>query len=111
MNTVTVNSAAWSTPEAVPAGWVIVNAPRPLYGKITWQGPFRHGIFYAASPDTPDARACWAADDAWPVTFTTNDKLQAQLQVKLDEYGTTLEEVGMSWAEFAASYNLPWHEA
>ena len=28
--------------------WPIYNAPRPLYGTVTWQGDFVSGIFYAA---------------------------------------------------------------
>ena len=35
-------------PGNVPDTWEIYNAPRPLYGHVTWQGNFRHGIFYAA---------------------------------------------------------------
>lgn len=36
------------TPDGVGENWRIYNAPRPLSGHITWTGPFRHGIFYAA---------------------------------------------------------------
>ena len=32
----------------VPQSWTIYNAPRPLRGHMSWQGPFRHGIFYVA---------------------------------------------------------------
>src|SRR5690606_19744285 len=31
-------------------GWAVVNAPRPLLGSVTWEGPFICGIFYAAGP-------------------------------------------------------------
>src|ERR1019366_515437 len=44
---VVVNVADWAPPEQIPAGWLIVNAPRPLNGEITWDGEFRHGTFYA----------------------------------------------------------------
>ena len=51
------------TPEGVeiPAGWPIHNAPRPLYGNLTWvqpQAPFRSfGWFFAATdPAAPDER-------------------------------------------------------
>ncbi len=30
--------------------WDVYNAPRPIPGEITFQGEFRHGIFYAAGP-------------------------------------------------------------
>ena len=29
-------------------GWTVYNAPRPIMGHKTWQGDFRHGVFYAA---------------------------------------------------------------
>lgn len=39
----------------IPAHWLIFNAPRPLYASFidgdkatSWQGEFKHGIFYAA---------------------------------------------------------------
>jgi len=34
--------------EYLEKGWIVYNAPRPLAGHATWQGQFRHGIFYAA---------------------------------------------------------------
>jgi hypothetical protein len=37
---VLVNRADWDGPE-VPEGAVIVNAPRPLTGVVTWEGKFR----------------------------------------------------------------------
>lgn len=37
-----------SRPAEAPEGAWIFNAPRPLYGAVTWQGEFVHGIFYAA---------------------------------------------------------------
>ncbi len=38
--------------QEIPDNYIIFNAPRPLYGQITWQGEFKHGIFYAAlDPD------------------------------------------------------------
>jgi hypothetical protein len=35
--------------DPISADWLIFNAPRPLYGELTWEGPFLHGTFYAAS--------------------------------------------------------------
>ena len=29
-------------------GLVVVNAPRPIPGEVTWEGPFITGLFYAA---------------------------------------------------------------
>ncbi len=50
---VVVNLAAWAPPEAIPEGWLVVNAPRPVGGEMTWEGEFRHGLFYAAAPPGP----------------------------------------------------------
>lgn len=53
----------FSRPPQAPDGWEIYNAPRPLYGsdyagigRVTWQGEFIDGVFYAAvNPGDPDA--------------------------------------------------------
>lgn len=38
--------------DLIERGWTIYNAPRPLLGHETWQGDFRHGVFFAAvAPD------------------------------------------------------------
>ena len=47
----TVNRQVLTTgirPNNVPEGWIILNAPRPLYGPATWQGDFLNGRLYAA---------------------------------------------------------------
>jgi hypothetical protein len=44
-------------PSQVPAEWTIWNAPRPIYGDITWKGDFLSGVFYAAiNPDGDDCK-------------------------------------------------------
>lgn len=41
-------------PPQAPEGYVIYNAPRPIYG-VEWVGDFCSGIFYTAlNPDGPD---------------------------------------------------------
>lgn len=45
------------TEAEIPAGWLVFNAPRPLYGDRTWIGPFSKGVFYAAIDPTEDAAA------------------------------------------------------
>ena len=118
---VLVNVVAWDGPE-LPDGWTIVNAPRPLLGERTWTGQFRHGVFYAAGPNqlppggSERARAegivrSWAADDAWPVEFITNDEIERLVLAKFAEYGyASADEAGVTIAEQAACMQLPWHE-
>lgn len=35
-------------PADVPTGWVVYNAPRPIYGQMEWSGPCFSGVFYTA---------------------------------------------------------------
>jgi hypothetical protein len=107
---VLVNRAAWETPEPIPDDWAVANAPRPIAGRITWTGQFRHGTFYAAGPYTPELTASWCRDDAWPVTFTDNAEIARKVEAKLAEYETTLDELGMSMGDLACDMQLPWHE-
>lgn len=45
-------------PDNLPNGWLVFNAPRPIYGTWLWEGDFRHGIFYAAlDPESNEAAA------------------------------------------------------
>jgi hypothetical protein len=114
--TVLVNAADWDGSDDYPDDAVIVNAPRPLTGVVTWTGQFRHGVFYAAAPQVPGGpdpweRFGWRRDDASRVEFITNTEIAARVQAKLDEYGTTLEEVGLTVAEMAYDMQLPWSVA
>jgi hypothetical protein len=45
-----------SRPTQAPEGWEVYNAPRPIYGTVSWTGDFRHGSFYVAI-DPKDERA------------------------------------------------------
>ncbi len=115
MRIVTVNVADWDAPADLPDDAVIVNAPRPLSGVVTWDGRFRHGIFYAAAPHAPGGPDPfeyfgWRADDASQVVFITNADIEAQVNAKLAEYDTTLTELGMTTADLAYDMQLPWHE-
>src|SRR5689334_1874884 len=101
VNTVTVNRAAWDGPDDLPDDAVIVNAPRPLTGLVTWTGQFRHGVFYAAAPRVPGGpdpfeRFGWRRDDAWSVEFIDNAEIERRVMAKVAEYDTTLEEVGLT---------------
>lgn len=35
-------------PAQAPQGWVIFNAPRPIFGTYDWKGDFISGVFYTA---------------------------------------------------------------
>lgn len=114
MREVLVNTATWAAEEhpEIPSGWPVVNAPRPLRGQVTWTGPFRHGVFYAASPVPEEGLFGWEADDAWPVTLITNEEITARVNAKLARHGfASAEEADCTVAELAASYDLPWAEA
>jgi hypothetical protein len=109
-----VNRADWAIPDEIdiPDGWVIGNAPRPIQGKVTWQGPFRHGVFYAAAPEVPAGTFGWKADDAWLVTFISNEEIGQRVAAKLAEYGyQSADEAGLTVSEVAIGVlQLPWHE-
>lgn len=116
-NRVLVNHADWDGPADLPDDAVIVNAPRPLAGLVTWTGQFRHGIFYAAAPWRPGGLGQhpaewfgWTRDDAWPVEFITNAEIELRVLAKFAEYGYDSEdEAGVTIAEQAACMRLPWH--
>jgi hypothetical protein len=71
----------------LPAHWEVYNAPRPLYGALTWDGEFRHGAFYGAvDPD----------DDSHPLFMATaqrrgNLRLDGWLVEWLDREATVRE--------------------
>jgi hypothetical protein len=118
MKTVLVNAAEWETEERpeIPAGWVVANAPRPLRAAslpsgevVTWTGPFRHGVIYAAAPEVITGTWGWEADDAWLVELITNDRIRELAMAKLADHGyTTLEDADMTMEEMAAMMQLPW---
>ena len=107
-----VNIADWDGPE-VPDGWLIVNAPRPLAGQQTWTGQFRHGTFYAASPEIREGIFGWEADDAWLITFTSNEEIRVKCAALAAEYDypdlAAAEADGITVEEIAATLLLPWH--
>ena len=106
---VVVNLATWSPPEPIPAGWLIVNAPREIGGEITWEGDFRHGMYWAAAPAETADRVGWEALDAWPVRFITDDEIAAQVALYLAANGyPSAEAAGTTMEELARDLDLPW---
>jgi hypothetical protein len=114
MQTILVNTADWDPrqgSEAVPDGWLIANAPRPIAGRMTWTGPFRHGIFYAASPAIPGGTFGWEADDARLVEFIDDAEIERRCAVKAAEYYPDLAAAiadGITVEILAQSLQLPW---
>jgi hypothetical protein len=125
--TVLVNLDDWNRPALAGPAWLVFNAPRPLttgaLGPL-WEGDFRHGILYAALPATPAAGDAalhakvlrlLAADDAWPVRFTTNRAIAAAADAKVRQHGydglAAAYADGITVEELAASpLEMPWHE-
>lgn len=76
-------------PEQAPAGWLVLNAPRPLYGserdgrEVAWEGEFAHGRFYVAvNPGDPRADTLIQLNlelDAWPVVYLDSVDTRALL--------------------------------
>ena len=70
-------------PEAIPDGWPVFNAPRPLYGQMAWRGQFLSGIFYTAV----DPADRWSdgfikrnhENDASLVKFVTHQDILAEV--------------------------------
>ncbi|HEX4620125.1 MAG TPA: hypothetical protein VH208_01035 [Myxococcaceae bacterium] len=113
-----MNTAAWDGPTApdVRPEWLVVNAPRPLPGRITWQGDFLCGIFYAAGPpdDFDQLGDSWRRLDARRVELIDNPEIERRVRSYLSAQGYgTPEELEMSIAELAAVMEepLPWREA
>ena len=94
-------------------GWTVVNAPRPLPGRVQWEGEFRHGVHYAAGPLDEFADR-WASLDAWPVMPITNMEIVMLIEKRAKDRGfktlsECLEANGYeSVATLARACGLPW---
>ena len=77
---------------AIPADWLIFNAPRPLLASsipdgipsgigefyLAWQGDFIHGVFYAAvDPANTDIVNHNIQDDGWVLAWHAKDEIVA----------------------------------
>ena len=95
-------------PQAEKEGVYIMNAPRPLIGKETWQGDFISGIFYALI-DTNDQFKIQQfgyqkSDDPvyeWQIHVNQNVELDAALLIWFGD-----EELEQYKQELAQEYNL-----
>ena len=88
-------------PANAPEGWRVFNAPRPLYGHMTWDGEFVSGLFYAAvDPSEANTEAHVERNralDARELVFLT----QEELDERVDAHAARLaEEYGIDASEF-----------
>ena len=92
-------------------GWTVYNAPRPILGHDTWQGDFRHGVFYAAvAPeddpadefgDTPQFHKRNQDLDGYICQIVTEADVIAYGAMMTEEYGVTLAD--FSYEDIAKS--------
>lgn len=70
-------------PDDIPEGWIVFNAPRPLYGHWTWTGEFRSGIFYVAVDPAGEQATAFIKrnheNDARIVRWATLDKVRKEV--------------------------------
>ncbi|MEU7855151.1 hypothetical protein [Nonomuraea sp. NPDC049141] len=96
-------------------GWTVVNAPRPLLGRATWQGEFVSGVFYASGPlDEYGPR--WLADDATLLVPVTPAEVVERVRAYYKEHGYDFDQVRAEDPEFAGltaadDLGLPWDNA
>jgi len=76
-----------SRPQDIPADWIIMNAPRPLVGDASWEGDFRHGIFYVAiDPNNDEPPGVeWRMKtnkglDAWVVIYVFKELMRSTVR-------------------------------
>jgi len=111
MRTILTHRATWDGPE-LPDGSVIYNAPRPIYGDVEWTGQFRCGVFYAAA-DAGDerVRGLNTQQDATLVELVDNDDVRGMIAERLTANGYGPDDTdGITTAELAAMWGLPWHD-
>jgi regulator of replication initiation timing len=98
-------------PSEAPAGTIIFNASRPIYGHEEWQGDFAHGRFYVAVDPNGD-RADWMIKenkslDAWILEYRTEEEVVARAKASFKERMPKLaEKAGEKYSDdqFLESY-------
>ena len=95
-------------------GMEIVNAPRPLPAQHEWRGPFRHGVFYAASEPwmAEQIRPEWDALHASSVEIVDNAEIKRKIEARMAEAGEDMAEILESWGswpELARADGWPWY--
>lgn len=85
-------------PAFVLPGWIIINAPRPIYGHAHWMGEFVTGKYYAAiNPIAPDAEKLYELarkDDATVLAFIPEESAYARgREMLIEKYGASVPEI------------------
>lgn len=100
---------AKGTDAAIPTGWLIFNAPRPLYASrvgdtyMEWTGNFHHGIFYAAvDPSDQGSIDRNVSLDGWVLRWHTIAEVEAWATDYCDEYG--LDRADYDLSEFKHTF-------
>lgn len=83
-------------PADVPPGWIICNAPRPIFGDKLWLGDFITGRFYAAfDPQRAGADALYTLNcqnDATVIGYITEDAaIERGRAIILERYPASAE--------------------
>jgi hypothetical protein len=109
---VLVNAVGCAPPEPVPDGWVIGNAPVPIAGPVTWQGPdLGNGEFYAAAPSDDDPIEAWHVESGGAArqvkTVTDEEAVEAAYAFLADYQCAAPEDAGMTIAEVARDLGYP----
>jgi hypothetical protein len=117
VDTLLIDAADWGQHDALIRSqeWTVVNAPRPLAGRVVWQGPFRRGVFYAAGPKA-EFLDTWQAADATEIQLASNAQVLELLRERIRSDGYDPDEVLGDPGAFgfgtvkdvAAQYHLPW---
>lgn len=120
-----VSDQVTDTQRSIPADWVIVNAPRPLFGNIQFTGDFISGIFYAALDPADEYFQTWMDAnkklDARVIHYVTESELAEALEahkLKLQERYSKEAVDGLEaqdlfdsyWTELDSNGKLEWEE-
>lgn len=93
----TILRSALPRPSQVPKGWLILNAPRPLFGtKMDWQGEWGHGRHWAAIDPTDEYAPMFLRKslelDGWLVEFVGQSDFDRHAAEVCAEHGYDLED-------------------
>lgn len=109
----TVQQVIGERPSHVPSGWVIFNAPRPLYGK-DWKGDFRHGVFYAAVDPNDPMQAGFIEEnrrlDGWMIEYITKEHVWEYGRKLAKEYNVPITDFDFEdvWGSYTGNKEAGW---
>ena len=97
-------------PPHIPKHWSVCNAPRPIMGTQTWEGDFRHGIFYAAI-DPADEFVKMNLEtnrklDAYELVFYTEGEARNALKEKCKKYADKIDALPIETVRESFLYQM-----